>query len=255
MNHTATSPYITRRQILQSWPRLAGVRSCLRSRPAAASWQPKSGDEAFLDDLEHQGCLLLGASQREDRPGTRPRAQRSWGRSRSAPHGQHRRNRFWTHALCIADKRGYLAHAQIVERVKNTLDRHLNRFPEVHGFYYHFSDIETGERVKGVELSPIDTSHLLCGVLSAPHILRRSENQVTRDADLRARRLALDAEQRKDILHGMASGRGFPRCRGEHFCELMMIYLLAIGSPTHRAPPKTGSTEPPVIQTALRSSV
>jgi len=39
--------------------------------------------------------------------------------------------------------------------------------PEVHGFFYHFTDIESGERVKGVELSSIDTSLLLCGVLTA----------------------------------------------------------------------------------------
>jgi len=29
-------------------------------------------------------------------------------------------------ALCIADRRGYLPHAQIVERVKTTLEWHLN---------------------------------------------------------------------------------------------------------------------------------
>ena len=32
-------------------------------------------------------------------------------------------------ALSIADKRGYLPHAQIVERVRTTLDWHLNKFP------------------------------------------------------------------------------------------------------------------------------
>ena len=63
-------------------------------------------------------------------------------------------------ALCIADRRKYLPHAQIVDRVRTTLDLHLNNFPEVHGFYYHFSDIEPGERVKDAELSSIDTSLL-----------------------------------------------------------------------------------------------
>jgi hypothetical protein len=32
---------------------------------------------------------------------------------------------------------------------------------------------------------------------------------------------------------------GFLRSRWEHYCELMMIYLLAIGSPTHSVPSET----------------
>jgi hypothetical protein len=32
---------------------------------------------------------------------------------------------------------------------------------------------------------------------------------------------------------------GFPKARWEHYCELMMIYLLGIGSPTHPVPAET----------------
>ena len=87
-------------------------------------------------------------------------------------------------ALCIADHRGYLPHAQIVERVRTTLDWHLNNLPEVHGFFYHFTDIETGERVKGVELSSIDTSLLLCGMLTARAYFDDPTNQVAGHANL-----------------------------------------------------------------------
>jgi len=39
--------------------------------------------------------------------------------------------------------------------------------PNERGFFYHFIDIETGERVWNCELSSIDTSLLPCGVLTA----------------------------------------------------------------------------------------
>ena len=109
-------------------------------------------------------------------------------------------------ALCIADHRGYLPHAQIVERVRTTLDWHLNQLPEVHGFFYHFTDIETGERIKGVELSSIDTSLLLCGILTARAYFDDRTNQGSRAADLRARGLAVDAQRRQDLFHGLETG-------------------------------------------------
>lgn len=37
--------------------------------------------------------------------------------------------------------------------------------PNVRGFYYHFHDWETGERIWKCELSSVDTTWLLAGVL------------------------------------------------------------------------------------------
>jgi hypothetical protein len=141
-------------------------------------------------------------------------------------------------ALCIADKHGYLPHAQIVERVRTTLEWHLNSLPEVHGFFYHFSDIETGERFRGSELSSIDTSLLLCGVLTARTYFQ----------DERIRSLAHQIYERVDwpwmlnggqtFSMGWQPDTGFLHSRWERYCELMMIYLLAIGSPTHAVAPE-----------------
>ncbi|MGA9673134.1 MAG: glucoamylase family protein, partial [Terracidiphilus sp.] len=140
-------------------------------------------------------------------------------------------------ALCIADHREYMPHAQIVERVKTTLNWHLNNMPEVHGFFYHFTDIETGERIKGVELSSIDTAILLCGVLTAGEYFQ----------DPKIRALAQQIYERVDWPWMLNGGRafsmgwhpesGFLVNRWDHYCELMMIDLLAIGSPTHPIPP------------------
>jgi hypothetical protein len=108
----------------------------------------------------------------------------------------------------------------------------------VHGFFYHFTDIETGERYRGSELSSIDTSLLLCGVLTA-----RAHFD-----DLRIQSLAQQIYERVDWPWMLNGGKtfsmgwkpdtGFLHARWERYCELMMIYLLAIGSPSHAVAPE-----------------
>ncbi|HEV7967811.1 MAG TPA: hypothetical protein VGP19_09585, partial [Candidatus Acidoferrales bacterium] len=66
-------------------------------------------------------------------------------------------------ALCIGDSRGYAKTSDIVTRVRNTLQFLYQQMPNVHGFYYHFVDMNTGQRWAQCELSSIDTSLLLCG--------------------------------------------------------------------------------------------
>src|SRR5262249_6249488 len=70
-------------------------------------------------------------------------------------------------ALCIGHKRGYLPPHQIGGRVVTTLSFLVKHAEQVNGFYYHFLDMETGKRARLSEISPIDTTILLCGVLLA----------------------------------------------------------------------------------------
>ena len=206
---------------------------------AVDNWKPLPGDEAFLDDLERQACLFFWEQ-------ASPVTGQVLDRARNDLNGARDPRRmasiaatgFGLSALCIADQRGYLPHAQIVERVKTTLDWHLNKLPNVHGFYYHFNDIETGERFGGCELSSIDTALLLCGVLTASGYFK--------DAQITS--LAHQIYERVDWSWMLNNGptfsmgwnpeHGFLDARWEKYCELMMIYLLAIGSPTHPVAPE-----------------
>ena len=69
-------------------------------------------------------------------------------------------------ALCIGDQRAYQPNADIVTRVRATLNFLLNQMqPQgMNGFFYHFVDITTGARSGTSEVSSIDTAILLCGV-------------------------------------------------------------------------------------------
>ena len=142
-------------------------------------------------------------------------------------------------ALCIGDSRGYGKTVDIANRVKTTLQFLYSRMPNVHGFYYHFVDMNSGQRWATCELSSIDTSLLLCGVLTA--------RQYFQDAQIQD--LATKIYERVDwpwmlnggptFSMGWTPEHGFLDARWEHFCELMMIYLLGIGSPTHPVPAAT----------------
>jgi len=146
---------------------------------------------------------------------------------------------FGLSALCIGEAREYRNKGEIKERVRTTLRFLWEKLPHVHGFYYHFIDIDSGARQWKCELSSIDTSLLLCGVLTA--------RQHFDDAEIRD--LATKIYERVDwpwMLNGGTTfsmgwhpESGFLEARWAHYCELMMIYLLALGSPTHTVPAAT----------------
>ena len=142
-------------------------------------------------------------------------------------------------SLCIGDRRGFGKKDHILSRVRNTLRFLAKRMPHEHGFFYHFIHMETGHRWEKCELSSIDTALLLCGVLTARQYF----------ADQEIKDLATTIYERIDwpwMLNGGATlsmgwkpESGFLGARWEHYCELMMIYLLGIGSPTHPLSPDT----------------
>src|SRR5246127_296932 len=196
-------------------------------------------DASFLEDLIHQGCLFFWEQASPETGQVLDRARNNLGGSRDPRRmASIAATGFGLTALCIADAHGYLPHERVVERVRTTLEWHLNQMPEVHGFFYHFTDVETGRRWDHVELSSIDTSILLCGVLTARAYF----------ADARIQSVARQIYERVDwpwmlnggntFSMGWNPGSGFLAARWNHYCELMMIYLLAIGSPTHPVAPE-----------------
>jgi hypothetical protein len=192
-------------------------------------------EDAFLDELEQRGCLFY-AEQCSQANG------QVLDRARWATDGKLDARRmtsiaatgFGLTALCIADRRGYQPHAKVLEQVRRTLRFHADTLPNEHGFFFHFNDIDTGTRWRDTELSPIDTSLLLCGVLTARAHFHAEQEIVD---------LATTIYSRVDWTWMLNGGdmfamdwkpdKGFSRGRWSHYCELMMIYLLALGSPTH----------------------
>ena len=135
--------------------------------------------------------------------------------------------------LCIADARGYGKGGAIRDRVRQTLRFLRQSLPHEHGFFYHFIDFQTGERAFNCELSSIDTSLLLCGVLTARAHFHDAEIQDLATAIYERVDWPWMLNGGKAFSMGWKPEGGFLNSRWDHYCELMMIYLLALGSPTH----------------------
>jgi hypothetical protein len=220
---------------------LAQTQTDLHLTPESPSrYHLTPGDEAFLDDMERRACLYFveQAGATTGQVLDRAAAINPSGKIDPRPMASIAATGFGLTALCIADHRNYQPHAQIIEQVRRTLRFHAHKLPNVHGFFYHFNDVNTGARIDHNEVSSIDTSLLLCGILTA-------RAHFHDDAEIHD--LATLIYNRVDwpwMLNGGTTfsmgwhpESGFLTARWQRYCELMMIYLLAIGSPTHPVDP------------------
>src|SRR5512140_1939330 len=106
------------------------------------------------------------------------------------------------------------------------------------GFYYHFLNLRTGDRVWRSELSMIDTALLIAGALTASMYFRAN---IPDEIELRE---LVDAVYRcidwrwaqggaVTIRHGWKPECGFLHYGWEGYSEALLLYALALGSPTH----------------------
>jgi hypothetical protein len=141
-------------------------------------------------------------------------------------------------ALCIGDSRSYMPSATIRDRVQLTLETLLNAAEGNQGFFYHFLDLATAKRAWTSELSNIDSAILLCGVLTARQHYR-SDSQIPSLASQIYERVNWQwmLDNTTDTLSlGWTPESGFQNGHWDHYCELMMMYLLGLGSPTYPLP-------------------
>jgi hypothetical protein len=112
------------------------------------------------------------------------------------------------------------------------------------GFFYHFLDIETGRRVWRCELSTIDSALLLAGILTVATYFDHDtddEAEVRRLGDALYRRVDWDWARNggPTLTHGWRPETGFLPYRWKGYDEGLLLYVLGLGSPTHRLPPES----------------
>jgi hypothetical protein len=136
-------------------------------------------------------------------------------------------------ALCIGEQRGLVSSSDALERVFVALRFLWKKLPNHRGFFYHFANINNGERVWDSEVSSVDTAILLCGILTCREHFRHPE--VVELADLIFGRVDWTwlSEDTSLLPHGWTPEIGFLPSRWDYYSELMMMYLLGLGSSTH----------------------
>jgi len=198
------------------------------------SQPPPASDDEFLDQLERAVFQFFWEQASPATGQVKDRALAAGNDSRTV--SSIAATGFGLTALCIGHKRGYGDAAQIQPRVAATLDFLLNRLPNQNGFYCHFVDMNTGARIWKSEVSSIDTSILLCGVLTCRQYFQDAQIQSLAGQIYNRVNWAWMLNGNAAFSMGWTPEHGFIESRWDTYSELMMIYLLAIGSTTHSVP-------------------
>lgn len=158
---------------------------------------------------------------------------------------------FGLSAYPIGVARGWISRAQARERTLTTL-RFFHDAPQGpqargmaghKGFFYHFLDMQTGHRFGRTELSTVDTALFLAGALHARAFFDGNdagEAQIRQLADTIYARVEWPWAQVRSpaIGHGWHPEKGHLASDWKGYNEAMLVYLLALGSPTHPVGPE-----------------
>ncbi|QDK77669.1 Tat pathway signal protein [Spirosoma sp. KCTC 42546] len=196
-------------------------------------------DNAFLDSLEHDTFRYFWDTTNPENGLIPDRAPTPSFASIAAVG-------FGLTSYLVGVERGYITRAQAAERTLKTL-RFFAKAPQsdkatgvtgYKGFFYHFLDMKTGERFKQVELSTIDTALLLGGILSSQTYFDKNT-----PVEIEIRQLAEQIYGRVDwtwiqarppfVSMGWHPEKGFIQADWKGYNEAMLLYVLALGSPTH----------------------
>lgn len=151
-------------------------------------------------------------------------------------------------AYPVGVERGFMTRVEASERTLATLRFFWNSRqgtdPDAtghNGFYYHFLDMETGRRVWNCELSTIDTTFLLAGMLTAATYFdndSQEEQEIRKLADALYRRADWRWAQHggPTVSHGWTPEKGFLPYRWEGYDEALLLYALGLASPTYPLP-------------------
>lgn len=195
-------------------------------------------NEVFLEDLQKRTFKYFWEHSDSNTGLTLDRA-RTTGEAHGANHNSHNiasiaATGFALSGYCIAADRGWVPAAEVKVRTRKTLDFLANRMENHRGWYYHFVDQKTGERRWNSELSSIDTALLLGGVLTVKNCFG-DDREIVANADRIYRRVDFQWMLNGHpylLSHGWRPERGWIAERWHDYSEQMILYLLAIGSPT-----------------------
>lgn len=205
-------------------------------KPAASPFSLSPQDDQLLDELERSNFCYFWEQANPANGLVKDRCNARAAASDSSTVASIAATGFGLTAICIGEQRNYVSYADARDRVLNTLRFFWKKLTNHRGFFYHWADINTGERIWDSEVSSVDTAILLCGILTCRQHFQTTE----------IRHLALDIFNRVDwswlsedttlLPHGWMPEAGFLPYRWDYYSELMMMYLLGMGSSTYPLP-------------------
>lgn len=212
-----------------------------RKRPVVRS--SEAATVAMLDDLQKRSFLFFWETTNPEN-GLVPDRWPTPSFSSIAAVG------FGLASYPVGAERSWITRAQARDRVLSTLEFFATapRGPQAagiaghKGFFYHFLDMQSGHRYRDVELSTIDTTLLLGGVLVCQSYFDRDDPKESKIREL-AEKIYREVDWTY-FLHrpplvamGWTPEKGFGTHDWRGLDEASMLYVLALGSPTHPIDP------------------
>ncbi|HTE40594.1 MAG TPA: glucoamylase family protein [Steroidobacteraceae bacterium] len=241
---------IARVLILMLCVAIAACDSQQAATPAATPPQTSQspaplGDDALLEDLERRTFQYFWDTANSDN-GLVPDRYPSPSFSSIAAVG------FGLTAYVIGAERGYITREQARDRTLVTLRFFANAKQGAQstgvsghqGFFYHFIDMKDGHRYRDTELSTVDTALLLGGMLtSQSYFDRAGEEEIVALVETIYGRVDWRWAQARAplIAHGWKPEVGHLKYDWDGYSEAMLVYVLALASPTHSVAPDAWS--------------
>jgi len=225
---------------LLDWPILSAPTPYTGSKRGAAApsgFPLSDSDDAFLEEIERATFRYFWEEANPETGIVRDRCNAV--KPNRADLGSIAATGFGLTALCIGAKRGYIKHAEARERALNTLRFLWKKMPNHRGFFYHWANVNTGERLWDSEVSSVDTAILLCGILTCRQYFPHSEISLLGYEIFDRIDWTWLSEDTRILPHGWTPESGFLQYRWDQYSELMMVYLLGMGSYSHPLPAET----------------
>ncbi|MBN1493593.1 MAG: hypothetical protein JW938_05540 [Candidatus Omnitrophica bacterium] len=226
------------------------IRSCvvvlvLLSLAFSKAWSKNESENEFLVMVQRKAFLYFEECSNKETGLVQDRAH-NFKHPKEARQKRYRiasvaATGYYLSAYIVAAENGWVKKEETHERIINCLRFFANEVEHVNGFYYHFMDMDTGVRLWNSELSSIDTALFLAGVLFAKEYYAEDE-EVQRFATTLYERVNWQWMTNKtDFLcmgwHPNPKGGGrFLKTYWDHYNESMILYIMAIGSPTYPVP-------------------
>lgn len=140
-------------------------------------------------------------------------------------------------AIVIGVERGYITYEEGKERVLRTLLTMRDKTERIHGFYFHFLEMETAKRYGRSEISIIDTAIFLMGALVAGEYfgseIQAIAEEIYAEVDWDWYRNP-DTNQFYMGYHENHSGHFGA---WDHYAEQFMMYFLGVAAPKYPVEP------------------
>lgn len=233
---------ISRRNVMKSGA-LGSSAFALGCGPLPRALEQAAPAQAFLDDLQRRTFRFFWDTTNPVNGLARDRYPTPSFASMAAVG-------FALSAYPIGVHRGFVSRAAAAERTLATL-RFLANAPQgdapsgmtgYKGFFYHFVDMERGTRFEQTELSTVDTALLLGGMLFAQGYFDRPEETEIREL---TDRIYERVDWRWSMARPPTVALGWSPEKGHlpydwiAYSEAMLIYVLALGSPSHALGPES----------------